>query len=60
MFAPRNRSGLMPNGNGSVSPDGRRSRGVSPAARHLASLALYYVALAVGIAALQRAYRRGW
>lgn len=46
----------MPNGNGSVSPDGRRSRRFSSAARHLAWLALFYVALATGIAVLQRAY----
>jgi uncharacterized protein DUF4956 len=46
----------MPNGDGSVSPDGRRPRRFSPAARHLALLVLYYVALALGIAVLQRAY----
>ena len=46
----------MPNGDGSVSPDGRRPRRFSPAARHLASLALFYMALASGIAVLQRAY----
>jgi len=46
----------MPNGNGSGPPDGRTRRRFSPAARHLALLALFYVALAVGIGALQRAY----
>src|SRR6476620_5298597 len=46
----------MPNGDGSVSPDGPRPRRFSPAAHHLALLALFYVALATGIAVLQRAY----
>lgn len=46
----------MPNGDGSGLPDGRTRRRFSPAARHLALLALFYVALAVGIGALQRAY----
>jgi len=46
----------MPNGNGSVLPDGPRPRRFSPAARHLALLALFYIALAMGIAVLQRAY----
>jgi hypothetical protein len=46
----------MPNGNGTGSPDGRTRRRFSPAARHLALLALYYIALAIGLGALQRAY----
>ena len=46
----------MANGDGAVSPESRRSRRFSPAARHLALLVLYYVALAIGIATLQRAY----
>ena len=46
----------MPNGNGAVSPESRRLRRFSPAARHLASLALFYIALAMGLGALQRAY----
>jgi hypothetical protein len=46
----------MPNDNGAASPDDREARRFSPAARHLASLALFYVALAIGIGALQRAY----
>ena len=46
----------MPNENGAASPDDRAARRLSPAARHLASLALFYVALAIGIGALQRAY----
>jgi hypothetical protein len=46
----------MPNGDGAVPPDSRRQRRLSPAARHLALLALFYVALATGIAVLQRAY----
>jgi uncharacterized protein DUF4956 len=46
----------MPNGDGSGLPDGRTRRRFSPAARHLALLALFYIALAIGIGALQRAY----
>ncbi len=46
----------MPNGDGSGFPAGRTRRRFSPAARNLALLALYYIALAVGIGALQRAY----
>ena len=46
----------MPNGDGSGFPDGRTRRRFAPAARHLALLGLFYVALAVGIGALQRAY----
>ena len=46
----------MPNGNGAVSADSRRRRRFTPAARHLASLALFYVVLAVGLGVLQRAY----
>jgi len=46
----------MPNGDGSGVPDGRTRRRFSPAARHLALLSLFYLALAVGIGALQRAY----
>ena len=45
----------MPNGNGAVSPDSRTRR-FTPAARHLASLAVFYIALAMGLGALQRAY----
>ena len=46
----------MPNGDGSGLPDGRTRRRFSPAARHLALLSLFYIALAVGVGALQRAY----
>jgi hypothetical protein len=46
----------MPNENGAASRDDRAARRFSPAARHLASLAIFYVALAIGIGALQRAY----
>ena len=46
----------MPNGNGAVSPDSRRRRRFTPAARHIAWLALFYVALAVGLRTLQTAY----
>ena len=46
----------MPNENGAAVRDGRVARRFSPAARHLASLALFYVAIAIGIGALQRAY----
>lgn len=46
----------MPNGDGSGVPDSRTRRRFSPAARHLALLAVYYVALATGIGALQRVY----
>src|SRR4051812_35142737 len=46
----------MPNGDASGSPDDRTRRRFSPAARHLALLAVFYIALAVGIGALQRAY----
>ena len=46
----------MPNGNGAVSPDSQTRRRFTPAARHLALLALFYVALAVGLRTLQSAY----
>ena len=46
----------MPNEDAAVSPDGRRTRRFSPAARQLALLLLFYAALATGIASLQRAY----
>lgn len=46
----------MPNENGAASRDDPALRRFSPAARHLAWLALFYVALAIGIGALQRAY----
>lgn len=46
----------MPNGDGSGFPDGRTRRRFAPAARHIVLLALFYIALAVGIGALQRAY----
>ena len=46
----------MPNENGAALRDVRAARRFSPAARHLASLALFYVAIATGIGTLQRAY----
>jgi hypothetical protein len=46
----------MPNENGAAPRDDRAERRLSPAARHLASLAVFYIALAIGIGALQRAY----
>lgn len=46
----------MPNEDGSAPPDNGAAQRFSPAARHLASLGLYYIALAIGIGALQRAY----
>ena len=46
----------MPNENGAALRDVRAARRFSPAARHLASLALFYVAIAIGIGTLQRAY----
>jgi hypothetical protein len=46
----------MPNENGAAAPERPAARRFSPAARHLASLAVFYIALAVGIGALQRAF----
>ena len=46
----------MGNGAHPISSNGRRKRRFSPAARHLALLALTYAVLAIGIAALQRAF----
>ena len=46
----------MPNEDGAASSDGRTRRRFSPAARQLALLALYYIALGIAIGGLQRAY----
>jgi uncharacterized protein DUF4956 len=46
----------MPNEDGATSSDGRTRRRFSPAARQLALLALYYIALGIAIGGLQRAY----